>query len=133
MVIPSDENQNITIEYTKNNQPVEPAKPVTPTQPAQPTEPSVPAKPIAPTNNGDKVMSGNQLPTEPVEQERQQVSNQHFISHQLTQTSSREKPKANTLPQTGNDQNSSSILGFAFAALASILGLTGLKKKKREK
>lgn len=133
MVIPSDENQNITIEYTKNNQPVEPAKPVTPTQPAQPTEPSVPAKPTAPTNNGDKVMSGNQLPTEPVEQERQQVSNQHFISHQLTQTSSREKPKANTLPQTGNDQNSSSILGFAFAALASILGLTGLKKKKREK
>ncbi|WP_229403991.1 hypothetical protein [Limosilactobacillus reuteri] len=25
------------------------------------------------------------------------------------------------------------MLGFAFAALASILGLTGLKKKKREK
>lgn len=151
MVIPSDEDQNITIEYTKNNQPVEPnkpvtpitpdqpttptepAQPVTPTQPAQPTEPSVPAKPIAPTNNGDKVMSGNQLPTEPVEQERQQVSNQHFISHQLTQTSSREKSKANILPQTGNDQNSSSILGFAFAALAGIFGLTGMKKKKREK
>ncbi|KEK16338.1 LPXTG-motif cell wall anchor domain protein [Limosilactobacillus reuteri] len=151
MVIPSDEDQNITIEYTKNNQPVEPNKPVTPitpdqpttptepaqlvtpTQPAQPTEPSVPAKPIAPTNNGDKVMSGNQLPTEPVEQERQQVSNQHFISHQLTQTSSREKSKANILPQTGNDQNSSSILGFAFAALAGIFGLTGMKKKKREK
>ena len=86
LVIPSDENQSIEIEYTKNNQPVEPDKPVTPitpdqpttptnpdqpvtpTQPAQPTEPSVPAKPIAPTNNGDKVMSGNQLPTEPVEQ-----------------------------------------------------------------
>lgn len=133
MVIPSDENQSIEIEYTKNNQPVEPDKPVTPTQPAQPTEPSVPAKPIASTNNGDKVMSGNQLPTEPVEQEKQQVSNQHFISHQLTQTSSKEKSKANILPQTGNDQNSGSILGFAFAALASILGLTGLKKKKREK
>ncbi|WP_436233339.1 MBG domain-containing protein [Limosilactobacillus reuteri] len=86
LVIPSDENQSIEIEYTKNNQPVEPDKPVTPitpdqpttptnpdqpvtpTQLAQPTEPSVPAKPIAPTNNGDKVMSGNQLPTEPVEQ-----------------------------------------------------------------
>ena len=133
LVIPSDENQSIEIEYTKNNQPVEPDKPVTPTQPAQPTEPSVPAKPIAPTNNGDKVMSGNQLPTEPVEQEKQQVSNQHFISHQLTQTSSKEKSKANILPQTGNDQNSGSILGFAFVALASILGLTGLKKKKREK
>lgn len=151
LVIPSDENQSIEIEYTKNNQPVEPDKPVTPimpdqpttptnpdqpvtpTQPAQPTEPSVPAKPIAPTNNGDKVMSGNQLPTEPVEQEKQQISNQHFISHQLTQTSSKEKSKANILPQTGNDQNSGSILGFAFVALASILGLTGLKKKKREK
>lgn len=151
LVIPSDENQSIEIEYTKNNQPVEPDKPVTPimpdqpttptnpdqpvtpTQPAQPTEPSVPAKPIAPTNNGDKVMSGNQLPTEPVEQEKQQISNQHFISHQLTQTSSKEKSKANILPQTGNDQNSGSILGFSFAALASILGLTGLKKKKREK
>ena len=145
MVIPSDENQSIEIEYTKNNQPVEPDKPVTPItpdqpttptnpdQPAQPTEPSVPAKPIAPTNNGDKVMSGNQLPAEPVKQERQQVPNQHFISHQLTQTSSKEKSKANILPQTGNDQNSSSILGFAFAALASIFGLTGLKKKKREK
>ena len=145
MVIPSDENRSIEIEYTKNNQPVEPDKPVTPItpdqpttptnpdQPAQPTEPSVPAKPIAPTNNGDKVMSGNQLPTEPVEQEKQQVSNQHFISHQLTQTSSKEKSKANILPQTGNDQNSGSILGFAFVALASILGLTGLKKKKREK
>ncbi|MQB62925.1 YSIRK signal domain/LPXTG anchor domain surface protein [Lactobacillus reuteri] len=145
MVIPSDENRSIEIEYTKNNQPVEPDKPVTPItpdqpttptnpdQPAQPTEPSVPAKPIVPTNNGDKVMSGNQLPTEPVEQEKQQVSNQHFISHQLTQTSSKEKSKANILPQTGNDQNSGSILGFAFVALASILGLTGLKKKKREK
>ena len=145
MVIPSDENRSIEIEYTKNNQPVEPDKPVTPItpdqpttptnpdQPAQPTEPSVPAKPMAPTNNGDKVMSGNQLPTEPVKQERQQVPNQHFISHQLTQTSSKEKSKANILPQTGNDQNIGSILGFAFAALASILGLTGLKKKKREK
>lgn len=144
LVIPSDENQSIEIEYTKNNQPVEPDKPVTPItpdqpttptnpdQPAQPTEPSVPAKPIAPTNNGNKVMSGNQLPTEPVEQEKQQVPNQHFISHQLTQTSSKEKSKANILPQTGNDQNSSSILGFAFAALASILGLTGLKKKREK-
>ncbi|MCC4347452.1 BspA family leucine-rich repeat surface protein [Limosilactobacillus reuteri] len=144
LVIPSDENQSIEIEYAKNNQPVEPDKPVTPItpdqpttptnpdQPAQPTEPSVPAKPIAPTNNGDKVMPGNQLPTEPVEQEKQQVSNQHFISHQLTQTSSKEKSKANILPQTGNDQNSGSILGFAFAALASILGLTGLKKKREK-
>ena len=144
LVIPSDENQSIEIEYTKNNQPVEPDKPVTPItpdqpttptnpdQPAQPTEPSVPAKPIAPTNNGDKVMSGNQLPTEPVEQEKQQVSNQHFISHQLAPTPAKGKSKANILPQTGNDLSNNSVLGFAFAALAGIFGLTGMKKKREK-
>lgn len=141
LVIPSDENQSIEIEYTKNNQPVEPDKPVTPitpdqpttpTNPDQPTEPSVPAKPIAPTNNGDKVMSGNQLPTEPVEQEKQQVSNQHFISHQLAPTPAKGKSKANILPQTGNDLSNNSVLGFAFAALAGIFGLTGMKKKREK-
>ncbi|MDL2057208.1 MBG domain-containing protein [Limosilactobacillus reuteri] len=135
MVIPSDENQSIEIEYTKNNQPAEPDQPVTPItpdQPTQPTEPSVPAKPIAPTNNGDKVMSGNQLPTEPVEQEKQQVSNQHFVSHQLAQAPAEGNSKANALPQTGNDQSNNSVLGFAFAALAGIFGLTGMKKKREK-
>ena len=127
MVIPSDENQSIEIEYTKNNQPVEPDQPVTPTQPAQPTEPSVP------TNNGDKLVPDDQLPTKPIEQEKQQVSNQHFVSHQLAQAPAEGKSKANALPQTGNDQSNNSVLGFAFAALAGIFGLTGMKKKKREK
>ncbi|MCC4397148.1 BspA family leucine-rich repeat surface protein [Limosilactobacillus reuteri] len=127
MVIPSDENQSIMIEYTKNNQPVEPDQPTTPTQPAQPTEPSVP------TNDGDKLVPDDQLPTKPVEQEKQQVSNQHFVSQQLAQAPAEGKPKANALPQTGNDQSNNSVLGFAFAALAGIFGLTGMKKKKREK
>ncbi len=127
MVIPSDENQSIEIEYTKNNQPVEPDQPVTPTQPAQPTEPSVP------TNDGDKLVPDDQLPTKPIEQEKQQVSNQHFVSHQLAQAPAEGKSKANALPQTGNDQSNNSVLGFAFAALAGIFGLTGMKKKKREK
>ncbi|AWD63135.1 hypothetical protein LWHH1689_1854 [Limosilactobacillus reuteri] len=75
----------------------------------------------------------SQSQTKPVEQTTQDVTNQHFVSHQLAQTRTEGKSKANILPQTGNDQNSSSILGFTFAAMASILGLTGLKKKKREK
>ena len=45
MVIPSDENQSIEIEYTKNNQPVEPDKPVTPITPDQPTTPTNPDQP----------------------------------------------------------------------------------------
>ena len=77
-------------------------------------------------------MSGNQLPTEPVEQEKQQVSNQHFISHQLAPTPAKGKSKANILPQTGNDLSNNSVLGFAFAALAGIFGLTGMKKKREK-
>ncbi|MCC4411547.1 BspA family leucine-rich repeat surface protein [Limosilactobacillus reuteri] len=136
MVIPSDEDQNITIEYTKNNQPVEPAKPVTPITPDQPTTPTQPAQPTepsVPTNDGDKLVPDDQLPTKPVEQEKQQVSNQHFVSRQLAQAPAEGKSKANALPQTGNDQSNNSVLGFAFAALAGIFGLTGMKKKKRKK
>ncbi|WP_304682997.1 MBG domain-containing protein [uncultured Limosilactobacillus sp.] len=127
IVIPSDKNQSIEIEYTKNNQPAEPDQPVTPTQLAQPTEPSVP------TNDGDKLVPDDQLPTKPVEQEKQQASNQHFVLRQLAQTRTEGKSKANALPQTGNDQSNNSVLGFAFVALAGIFGLTGMKKKKREK
>lgn len=145
MVIPSDENQSIEIEYTKNNQPVEPDQPVTPItpdqpttptnpdQPVTPTQPAQPTEPSVPTNGGDKLVPDDQLPTKPVEQEKQQVSNQHFVSRQLAQAPAEGKPKVNALPQTGNDQSNNSVLGFAFAALAGIFGLTGMKKKKREK
>ncbi|MCC4382968.1 BspA family leucine-rich repeat surface protein [Limosilactobacillus reuteri] len=146
MVIPSDENQSIEIEYTKNNnQPVEPDQPVTPItpdqpttptnpdQPVTPTQPAQPTEPSVPTNGGDKLVPDDQLPTKPVEQEKQQVSNQHFVSRQLAQAPAEGKSKANALPQTGNDQSNNSVLGFAFAALAGIFGLTGMKKKKREK
>ena len=136
MVIPSDENQSIEIEYTKNNQPVEPDQPTTPTnpdQPVTPTQPAQPTEPSVPTNGGDKLVPDDQLPTKPVEQEKQQVSNQHFVLRQLAQAPAEGKSKANSLPQTGNDQSNNSVLGFAFAALAGIFGLTGMKKKKREK
>ena len=145
IVIPSDENQSIEIEYTKNNQPVEPDQPVTPItpdqpttptnpdQPVTPTQPAQPTEPSVPTNDGDKLVPDDQLPTKQIEQEKQQVSNQHFVSHQLAQAPAEGKSKANALPQTGNDQSNNSVLGFAFAALAGIFGLTGMKKKKREK
>ncbi|MCH5357891.1 MBG domain-containing protein [Limosilactobacillus reuteri] len=154
IVIPSDKNQSIEIEYTKNNQPAEPDQPVTPitpdqpttptnpdqpvtpTQPAQPvtpTQPAQPTEPSVPTNDGDKLVPDDQLPTKPVEQEKQQASNQHFVLRQLAQTRTEGKSKANALPQTGNDQNNNSVLGFAFAVLAGIFGLTSMKKKKREK
>ncbi len=145
IVIPSDKNQSIEIEYTKNNQPAEPDQPVTPItpdqpttptnpdQPVTPTQPAQPTEPSVPTNDGDKLVPDDQLPTKPVEQEKQQASNQHFVLRQLAQTRTEGKSKANALPQTGNDQNNNSVLGFAFAVLAGIFGLTSMKKKKREK
>ncbi|MCC4325106.1 BspA family leucine-rich repeat surface protein [Limosilactobacillus reuteri] len=142
MVIPSDEDRSIEIEYTNNNQPAEPDKPITPEQPTtppnpdqpvRPVQPAQPIEPLVPTNDGNKLVPDDQLPTKPLEQEKRQISNKHFVSHQLAQTRTEGKTKANVLPQTGNDQSSNSVLGFTFAALAGIFGLTGLKKKKREK
>lgn len=151
VVTPGDEDQNIEIEYTKNNQPSEPDVPVTPeqpttptnpsqpetpTQPAQPVTPVQPEQPITPatpTDNDDKLVTDDQSQTNLVNNETKHVANKHFVSQQLSQTPTSAKQKAQTLPQTGNDHPNTSVLGFAFAALASIFGLTGLKKKKREK
>lgn len=145
MVVPSDQNKNIEIEYAKDNRPSEPIKPVmpiTPEQPTnpsqpvtpiQPTEPSVPTKSIVPTSNGDKQVTDDQPKNKPVEQVIQHVTNQHFASRQLVQIPIKGKSKANVLPQTGNDQNNNSLFGFAFATLAGIFGLAGMQKKRREK
>ncbi|WP_242335475.1 mucin-binding protein [Limosilactobacillus urinaemulieris] len=38
--------------------------------------------------------------------------------------------KANTLPQTGNEQNTAAVAGLALAGLTAMLGLGGLKKKE---
>ena len=151
VVTPGDEDQNIEIEYTKNNQPSEPDVPVTPeqpttptnpgqpetpTQPAQPVTPVQPEQPITPatpTDNNDKLVTDDQSQTNLVNNETKHVANKHFVSQQLSQTPTSAKQKAQTLPQTGNDHPNTSVLGFAFAALASIFGLTGLKKKKHDK
>ncbi|MBB1128210.1 MBG domain-containing protein [Limosilactobacillus balticus] len=145
MVVPSDQNKNIEIEYAKDNRPSEPIKPVmpiTPEQPTnpsqpvtpiQPTEPSVPTKSIVPTSNGDKQVTDDQPKNKPVERVIQHVTNQHFASRRLVQIPIKGKSKANVLPQTGNDQNNNSLFGFAFATLAGIFGLAGMQKKKREK
>lgn len=145
MVVPSDQNKNIEIEYAKNNRPSEPIKPVmpiTPEQPTnpsqpvtpiQPTEPSVPTKSIVPTSNGDKQVTDDQPKNKPVERVIQHVTNQHFASRRLVQIPIKGKSKANVLPQTGNDQNNNSLFGFVFATLAGIFGLAGMQKKKREK
>ena len=114
MVVPSDQNENIEIEYVKDNQPSEPIKPV------------------VPTSSGDKQVTDDQPKNKPVEQVIQHVTNQHFASHRLVQIPIKGKSKASVLPQTGNDQNNNSLFGFAFATLAGIFGLAGMKKKREK-
>lgn len=114
MVVPSDQNENIEIEYVKDNQPSEPIKPV------------------VPTSSGDKQVTDDQPKNKPVEQVIQHVTNQHFASHRLVQIPIKGKSKANVLPQTGNDQNNNSLFGLAFATLAGIFGLAGMKKKREK-
>lgn len=45
-----------------------------------------------------------------------------------------EKQQTNQLPQTGNSEGKqASTLGLAFATLASLIGMTGIKRKKEDK
>lgn len=47
-----------------------------------------------------------------------------------TNTTVNNTKKANTLPQTGNEQNLAAVAGLALAGLTAMLGLGGLKKKE---
>lgn len=47
-----------------------------------------------------------------------------------TNTTVNNTKKANTLPQTGNEQNLVAVAGLALAGLTAMLGLGGLKKKE---
>ena len=134
VVVPSDQNENIEIEYVKDNQPSEPIKPVVPTSSGnkQVTDDQPKNKPVVPTSSGDKQVTDDQPKNKPVEQVIQHVTNQHFASHRLVQIPIKGKSKANVLPQTGNDQNNNSLFGFAFVTLAGIFGLAGMKKKREK-
>ncbi|MCC4341898.1 MBG domain-containing protein [Limosilactobacillus reuteri] len=124
IVVPDDEDQNIEIEYTKDHQPSEPDQPVTP---------SVPAQPAMPTKD-DQLVSNNQSQIKVTDKVTSPVSNQHFVSRQLSPASNSGKTQDKLLPQTGNSQlgKRAAALGFAFATLAGIFGLASLKRKKRD-
>ncbi|MCC4324316.1 BspA family leucine-rich repeat surface protein [Limosilactobacillus reuteri] len=124
IVVPDDEDQNIEIEYTKDHQPSEPDQPVTP---------SVPAQPAMPTKD-DQLVSNNQSQIKVTDKVTSPVSNQHFVSRQLSPASNSDKTQDKLLPQTGNSQlgKRAAALGFAFATLAGIFGLASLKRKKRD-
>lgn len=145
-VAPGMSDQSITITYTKDAQPDQPVEPITPTQPEEPNQPnkpvtpphkpSMPAQPAVPTP-GENLVGGNNHEKAVVTDQvvNDHIANRHSISTQLQQSSQMNKQRVKKLPQTGNAKNNKAAvtLGFAFATLASIFGLTGIRRKRRTK
>ena len=146
----TDGQKNVTIDitYAANTQPSgEPTQPSgEPTQPTgnQPTQPSgqstspagslTPLKPATP----DHSETADQ-PAAPVhgagaaELNTGHIANDNSISSQLTHYANGAHKHTDQLPQTGNDEHKkASALGFIFATLASLFGMAGFKKKKKD-
>jgi LPXTG-motif cell wall-anchored protein len=119
------------------DQPVNPDHPVNPDQPVNPDHPDNPNQPVTPDhpeNNGDnagKPGEGGNVPGHG-NANPGHIANDNSISSQINHHANGNHNKTNQLPQTGNTNNEkAATLGFLFAGLASIFGLTGLRKKKK--
>ena len=145
-VTPGMSDQSITITYTKDAQPDQPVEPITPTQPEEPNQPdkpvtpphkpSMPVQPAIPTPGENLISGGNHEKAVVTDQVvNDHIANRHSISTQLQQSSQMNKQRVKKLPQTGNAKNNKAAvtLGFAFATLASIFGLAGIRRKRRTK
>ena len=78
--------------------------------------------PTEPTNNGNSTPQG------------QNTQNTTVVTNGVngvSTTSENNTKKANTLPQTGNKQNSAAIAGLALTGFAAMFGLGGSKKKEK--
>ena len=130
-VTPGMSDQSITITYTKDAQPDQPVEPITPTH-----KPSMPVQPAIPTPGENLISGGNHEKAVVTDQVvNDHIANRHSISTQLQQSSQMNKQRVKKLPQTGNAKNNKAAvtLGFAFATLASIFGLAGIRRKRRTK
>ena len=104
---------------TKPTDPTNPTDPTTPTTPENPTNPTTPVNPTTPANPGTPgVIVDNGQPGQPV------VPTQ--AGKQVTPAKAN---NAQQLPQTGNN-NQAAVLGLGMGAVASLLGLLGLNKKR---
>ncbi|MGM9907801.1 mucin-binding protein [Limosilactobacillus sp.] len=138
---------------TKPTAPTVPTSPTHPTAPTAPTTLTYPTAPTSPTNPpapADPVTVTGETTVQDtfaVNRSRNtagsgqvsgmtgtgQDSNNDLISSQMMQNAD-EKQQTNQLPQTGNSEGKqASTLGLAFATLASLIGMTGIKRKKEDK
>ena len=75
-------------------------------------------------------------PTTPTDADKytpqgQNTQNATVVTNGVSTTSENNTKKANTLPQTGNKQNSAAIAGLALTGFAAMFGLGGSKKKEK--
>ena len=133
-------------------QPVEPGKPEEPEQPVEPGKPEEPEKPVEPDKPEE--------PESPVESEQPEVSEKQPTETTEPDKSDADTPPDNisidntaknvstvehnepgkveaattneaSLPQTGHKHSNVGIIGLGLATIASILGLAGTRKRKK--
>lgn len=117
---PSDPStsQTVTVYYTP--QIIDPDTPTDPTKPTDPTTPTTPETPETPVNP--------QVPGEIIDNDQ---PGQPAVPNQTSQqdTPAKGKQNAQQLPQTGNN-NQAAVLGLGMGAVAGLLGLLGMNKKR---
>ena len=145
-----------TVVYSKNaEEPEQPEKPEEPSEPETPEEPEKPEKPSEPETPEEP--SEPEIPEEYEEPDTSDDSVNPIVSDENTASRVENKVSSDTLtnkkvsnvennnsgkaeaatvkdtalPQTGNKHSNTGLIGLGVATLASILGLAGTKKRKK--
>ena len=105
--------------------PATPDTPGTPGTPATPDTPDTPGTPATPDTPGTPATPESSQPTEAVDNPATNVTP---AQKQNTATNNSDK---NTLPQTGEEDSNAKVAIGALGLLASIMGLFGLGKRRR--
>ena len=119
--------------------PEEPKDPVDPEEPKDPVDPEEPKDPVDP--EGPKVPAQVETPTESTNDATilpDQLSTNTTIKEvETAETKESGKAEAATtedvsLPQTGHKHSNAGLIGLGLATIASILGLAGTRKRKKD-
>lgn len=126
IIDPNDPTPDHPTDPTKPTDPTNPTNPTVPTTPTTPenrTNPTTPVDPTTPANPGmPGVIVDNDQPGQPASPVAPVATSQQV-------TPAKANNNAHQLPQTGND-NQAAVLGLGMGAVASLLGLLGLNKKR---
>ena len=121
-------SQEIAIDYT-----AVPAEPETPAKPETPAEPETPAKPKAPATPSKHQTDATQAPAAKAKAKAKAPVQAPAVKAKAQAQRAQQAPQAQTLPQTGEKQNTLAPIGAALLGILGGFGLFGLFGKKRKK